>query len=318
MKITGFPALVVSVVVALVVFGAVIPIFADTTQASDTYTNEGYFRMSHYDATTDHTLTWTYEEPNVVTVDNVKVPIDYNVASGQTSIVIDTNFIVRYFTDSAGVVSGVSYLAGVSGTKVATVANNETATFTFTSGTMAADVGSYTGLTNTYTDIYLPTLDGPFTMKKADIDAYMNGDSEIVAYGTTRINSSTGLIGAPGVGLAFNGSIDDGATGFVWRNSDVATLSNIKVNGTEVSSHIDLYMFDSITATATYTETVDDETVTTDTLVTYNYVLVPYEVTAERAVHPDATLTAILDMLPFIIGAGLVVGAVAWFITRKG
>lgn len=48
MDIKAFPALIVGVVVALVLAGAVLPVFAETTSATDTFTNEGYYSMNRY------------------------------------------------------------------------------------------------------------------------------------------------------------------------------------------------------------------------------------------------------------------------------
>ena len=65
MDIKAFPALIVGVVVALVLAGAVLPVFAETTSATDTFTNEGYYRMSAFDGANNYTIEWVNTKPTV-------------------------------------------------------------------------------------------------------------------------------------------------------------------------------------------------------------------------------------------------------------
>lgn len=309
--------------IGLLVFGligvllcvAFIPMIEDTTSATDTYHNDGYFRMTHYGIDEDVTLTWDVTKPKVVVVNDVEVPINYNVTNGQVTIVADTNFIVRLNNGASA--TSVSYIGPTGAAHTATIS----AEFVFSNGdlavTMVVDSGSV-DYTATYENIYVPSLDGPYIMKMYDRPAYVNADSHIFAYGMTRINTSTGVMPAPGVGLEFDGNIDDGITGRVWRYGNFpTTLSNETINSTIESSHVDLYKFESITATATLSETVDEQTVTTDTEVTYNCLLVLYEVTAERTIHADNTLATIINLLPLIAMIGLFMFLVGEFLYTR-
>ena len=311
--IIGVVGLTVCVIVAATVL---MPILSDATKTTDTYTNEGYYKMSHFDNTTDHSFSWTYESPNVVTVDNQEVVIS-GILNKDVTIIADTNWLVRLSTDASGNVLRLSLVLSSGGTTTASVSDSHTISMTLESGAMSTTFAG-TNKTASYDDVWIISNDGDMIMKKADVDSYLNGDSQVVGYGLTRIrNNAGGLTGSPGVGMMFIGSYDDGITGTVWRGGDNVSLSDETMNTVVDSSHIDLYKFSSITATATLTETVDDETVTTDTAVTYNYVIVPYEVTAERSIHFDTGTNAIINAIPIIIIVAMITMAVGFFLVKR-
>ena len=70
METKGIITVAVTVTVAVIVLaGILMPVLTDATKTEETFTNKGYYRMSHYDSTTDHTFAWDYQTPNVVTDD---------------------------------------------------------------------------------------------------------------------------------------------------------------------------------------------------------------------------------------------------------
>lgn len=308
--------IVAAAIAIIVLAGVLMPALSNATTTETTFTNEGWFRMSQYDTTTDHVISWTYEKPNIITVDNEDVTIGYNISNGQCTVIANTVWLLRYNTDSDGNPSSVVFLYGSSGTKAATVQDEQTATITLTGGSASVSVGTYTG-THSYDTVYVPDNDGQFTMKKSDKIAYINGDSPIYGFGLTRIKINGGVMGSPGAGFAFIGSYDDGITGSVWRSSNDTTVSDCVCVASEDTTHLDLYKFDKITATATHTDTVDEQTVTTDTELTYNMVIVPYQVTSERAVHLTDSMNVILNVIPIIIIVAVLFGVVAVFILRR-
>lgn len=310
MEIKTIVTVIIAGMLGAVVFAGLLPVFADTSSSETTFTNNGYFRMTHYDDSTDHVLTWSSETYKSVTVDDVVIPIDIGPDNQQVTLIADTNFLVRY--NYSGNAATLTFVGPSGGTYTA----SSSSTITFTSGSVSAVMDSTTR-TSTYTDIYLPSLDGPYSMNKANNTAYLNADSTVIGYGLTRLKDHTGAnTPTPGYGFEFIGSYTDGVTSRVWRGTDV-TLSDASFNADEVNTYRDLYKFNSITATATLEETVDEETFTTDTAVTYTYVLVPYEVTAEKVIHPDGPTAALLNLLPVLIAIGLIVGiAGAIFIKR--
>lgn len=309
-------AILVVAMVGCILVAGFIPVVGESVSATTTFENDGYFRMTHYGTDADVVLTWSVDNPTQVVVNDVVVPVNYDVVGGAVTVVADTNFISRLNSPSSGY--SLSYIGVGGGTHTATVS----ASYTFSNGS-ATIVNTIVGgetetYSATYEDIYVPSIDGEFTMKKYDESAYINEDSFIFAYGNTRIKNSTGgVIASPGIGFEFSGSIADGVEGRVWRGPDTVTVADEQINYASVNGYIDLYSFDSITATATYTETVDDETVTTDTLLTYNYLLVPYQVTAEKAIHADDNTASIISMLPFILIMGIVIMFVGVVLVRR-
>lgn len=307
----------IAAVIGIIVLGSVLmPIMNDATATTDTFTNDGYFRMSQYDTTTDHTITWTYEKPSVLTVDNEDVTINYHAANGQVTVIANSVWLVRMYNDANGNVSGIGFLYGSSGTKLVNVSDNGTASVTLNDGSASVVFGTYTG-TLSYDIVYLPDNDGDYVMSNPNNPMYINSDSNLYGFGLTRIRNSTGVVGSPGVGFAFSGNYTDGITGSVWRGGDLVVVSDCVCNATADNSYKDLLKFESITATATLTETVDDQTVTTDTDLTYNTIIIPNEVSSERSVHFTAGQNAIFAAIPVMIILAVLLGVVALVIRSR-
>lgn len=308
------PIMIVALVIGIImVTTAVLPLASDYSEAK-TFTNEGYFRMSHYDDTTDHTFSWSYENPNYVTVDNVDVKVS-GAVSKDITVVADTNWVIRLSTDSNGDVIRMSIIMSTGGTTSAQVSNSTNASMTLSSGVMSATFGT-SEKSGTYTDLWLPSNDGAYIMKDSDKDAYINADSELVAYGLTRVKNNAGnTTSSPGFGISMIGTYEDGVTSTIWRDENNNTISNETINVSPVSGYIDLYKVSSITATFTLSETVNDETVLTDTPITYNYFIVPYEVTADPD-NPAAykSLVMVIPLMAFVV---LVVAAAAMIYFKK-
>lgn len=310
--------LIITLVVGVILTGALLgPVISDATKTTETYTNDGYFRMAHYDATSDHTMFWTYEKPDTVTVDNVDVKLTYPTTAGSSvTVIADTDWIFRLYVGPSGP-AFIDYIPSTGGVTRATVADSMTLTVTLTSGSMSASFSDGTTKTGTYSDIWLPSNNGDLTMKKADKTAYVLGDSEIVGYGiSSPLNHNGQPISGPGDGIYLTGTYDDGITGTIWRGTNGA-LSDIETHATADDAHKDLYLFDKITATFTLTETVEGETVTTDTALTYNYVIVPYQVTAELSNHLTPGQISLMGAIPVMVIVALLMVAVGAIALRR-
>lgn len=283
----------VGLTVMAVIFSAMLPIMGEVTSAETTFTNDGYFRM---DKITDGNFTflWEYDHPSTFTVNGNSTEFT-NDTSLEISVVCSESFYLRIRANNLSFIYN-----GPGGNMVAD------ATGEYIQISLVENVGTVTDGTNTINltnigDIYHISDTGDYSMKKSNESAYMNGDSQIFNRGMTKVNSHY-------VAFVVSGSVNDGAT----ITASNVTMDNIKMNSTPVNGYVDLYKFDSVTFDATYT---GESGVTP---VTYSYVVVPYEVTADKVIHPDGPTTAILNMLPIIIGAGLLLGAIAFMIvTRK-
>ena len=307
MDIKAFPALIVGVVVALVLAGAVLPVFAETTSATDTFKNTGYFTVDKYTSDDSVIVSWDHTKPDIITVGDTEITVN-SPLNKWVSLVVGDNWYFRYVHTDTQTEIQMSY--GGVGTIGASTQNakdfileceNGTATGTsYLSGEVS------TTQTVAYTEIYVISENGQYyIMKDSDVTATMLKDSEFVGVGQTFISGGACII-------RIEGSINDGATVTVIGSTSPATIDTdtIKINATPKNGYIDCYDLNSIT--------FDINTSGGTTHATYNYFIVPSEVTAEKAIHPDGPLTVILNVLPLLAIAGLVTGAVVWFINRKG
>lgn len=294
---------------ALVFSAALIPAISMATDTEDTLTNKGYFKMSYFDSSDSHTISWTYENPSTLTVDGEDMEIGFKVKNSNVTIVADTNWLLRYYTDGNGAGRAIRYIPSTGNTVDALSDSTHTISLALSGGTLSGTIAG-TSVSSTYTEAYVISEDGEYVMKNANEPAFIKGDSQIFGFGMTALNTSTGVQPSPGTGFKFTGDYDDGVTGSVWRGSVNTSITDINVNVTPVNGYVDLYTFESITATAELTETVSEETVVTETELTYNYVILPAEVTAELAIHADGPTRAILGMIPIIAVLGLLIGIV--------
>ena len=297
---------VVAMVVATVlVVTCAVPIISDSVATEDTYKNEGYFRMAKYTSSDTFVASWDYENPNQITINGVveKLPTSMNVLG--VSIILGDNYYLRYVPRDSAVTlyyDGVGNMTASpeTSTGMTIELGSEYITFQLTGS------ASTTRQVATLTDFYAVNSTGPYVMKDAEKPAYLNGDSSIYGCGRTSLTNNI-------VGTLVTGTIDDGVTVDIWRGVEGTTASNIEVHSTEVSSHIDLYSFESVTFNADYT--YEDTDYSPD--LTYSYVVVPYQITAERSVHVDGPTGDILAVIPILMVLGIVIGAVALFLTTR-
>lgn len=299
MDIKGFPALIVGVVVALVLAGAVLPVFAETTSAEATFTNDGLIRMEKITNEDNLTATWSYSDPYALNVNGVRIILP-NSASIALTVVGSIDIILRYTPGTGGTSTQMIGFIGNS-TIQASTDNQRDITITISEGNISVTNG-VTSASAVFEYAFIVSNDGAYTMKNPNDSVYILTDSEIYGFGRTWLPSSSvtvnfNIVGSTeGVIVSSFGTVE-------------ATASNININYSVIDSYIDLVNFNSITFDATVTGTDS---------VTYNQVIVPYEVTAEKTIHPDATLSTLLNILPLLAIAGLVTGAVVWFVSRKG
>lgn len=284
--ISKIPVLVVALVIGIVlVTSAVVPLASDYSEAK-TFKNAGYYDMT-YTETDSLTFEWEHTAPKQVTINNETVTLPDADATPKTLLCGD-NWLVRYaestnngifvqFYGSSG--SNVSASEGEL-TDLSIVCSNGSVSVTNTADTPAT-------FSTTYTHLYIVTDSGDLVMKDANSPAYLNGDSEIVAMGLSKIGTVSN------VGVMITGTITDGFTWSMFRGSDT-TFSNEAAVTTEVSGYVDLYTLDKLTATATNS--------TGSSNLTYNYFIVPAEVTADPD-NPAAykNLVKVVPLMAFIM-----------------
>lgn len=314
MKLVGY---VVTLTLSIILIATVmVPVISDATTTTETFTNDGYFRMTHYDVddTDSVVVEWTYDNNTVITVDGVEYDLTGPASSGVSAVIISDTAVLRASVAANYNIGNVGYLTDDTSI-YAEVGNSGSISITFSAGSYSGSIvrnGSSTAVSGTYSDLYVPDSEGEYIMKAADASAYVLSDSPILAYGVTVVNTNLSTT-AKGIGIS--GDIDDLEV-TVWRGASGFTYTDPVANYSAVSGYVDLYALDDITFTGTVTETVDDETVTTDTAITYSYFLVPYQVTAELSQHLSDTEITLLSIIPlFLIAA--VLCAVTYVVIRN-
>ena len=299
-------AKIVGLVIALVVVGMVlVPFVTDATTTEATLINNGYMRMAHYDTTEEVTLEWDPATPTIFTVNGEDVPIALDSSLNNLSVTIlgDTNWVVRLDFKSNGDVNRLSYIPANGSAVNATVADNQSVSITMSDGSMSGTMGA-DSISNTYSDIYAPALDGEYVMKKSNESAYIHADSFIFAYGLTFIDAAT-------LGIEISGDYEDGITSSVWRGANNFEISDLTINATPNSKYVGTYDLQNITLNATKLDT------SVVTAVTYSYFLVPYEVTSELSQHASNIEITLYQMIPILVVLGLVVAIVGMFAYNK-
>lgn len=298
MDVKAFPALIVGVVVALVLAGAVLPVFAETTSATDTFINKG-----RYYVTTE------IEEEVTITMD---YDIDNNVRSWYIDNVLLTydNLTGPEYVSKPTVAGTDNYVFRTDGRYRGLNSSTGSSDYTLTVTNEHITKGDFVG--NAPLFIASTEKTGYIMRYSPDTDMYLLGDSKIIGAGYTDVKISDDSNSS--AVITINGNIDDGVTVTTFNTNYTFTVSNIVVNANEVNGYEDLYKFQSVTFDVTYNDGTNDYV----TPCTYSMVVLPSEVTAEKSVHPDGPLSVMLNVLPLLAIAGLVTGAVVWFIHRKG
>lgn len=294
MDIKSISVALVAIMVGAVAFGAMLPIFQDVTATEDTFTNDGFYRMKEIKNGDTWVKisggTWTYNTDDVIIYSN-----------GGYNMVLGDEWCVR----GNGTARGTFVSGGAQDTTV--VSANDVITITGT-GISSNDTPAISGYGGCSTGSYLLT--------DPSKSVYVKPDTPIYATGTTEISAS-------GSGLFhIEGTIKDGFTITAYSvysttPYDSITTSNVVVNYSPVSGYVELYKLDSITFDIEAVKTIEGTPTTYTTSATYNSYVVPYEVTAERAIHGDSGFNTIVNLIPLVIGMGLLLIAVWWFVVRK-
>lgn len=294
-------AAITATVVIIVLAGCLMPVMEDATATSDTFKNDGYFYVEEYSGSDiTYSASWVHTNPDVITINGEDVSLDYG-SNVLTSILLGENFLVRWDPYNKALVA----FYGTNPQLVATLADGIDLTMEYSDGVLTISNTASTPVTRSITtdDFYSIANEGDYVMKKSDVAAYMTSpDSLIYGAGRTGFNNSI-------ICTTVSGTIDEVSVS-IWRGD--ATASNIQINKTEVSGYEDLYKFDSVSFVATSTS---DSTVSQT--VTYSYVVVPAEVTAERSVHFTDSENAILGIVPVMLIIALLVAIVALVIRNR-
>lgn len=306
MEIKKFLTVAIVASVVALIFGAILPVFADTSASEDTLTNKGFMDAKYLNENTESVITWEYTNPTILNIDGTEVNIS-EIPSTYSAITItfSNDWFIRAVKDTGLILykTGTSSASAIEG---ATVTSEKNFSMEISSGIANIIIGE-----NTYNyaisgDGLIVTTDNdaPYTIKKSTDIAYLNGDS--VVYGVGRTDRALNVSGSS-FNAIFKATVDDGVTPISY--SPQWTVTDSSVTYTENSNYKDLYNMTAFNVSLMATENSGT--------VTYNQIFVPSEVTAERSVHMDGTLSALFNLLPLLIGFGLVIGVAGIVISRR-
>lgn len=302
MKGTNLLTLVITLTIGIIFAGSLLmPVINDATTTEKTFTNEGYYYMQNLSAESDEEIVVEYTKtPFGITYNGE--PIDVSMLDGTkryTLATAGTDWVIRF--TSAGWVGlqgiGTSFNFGNS--------NNEKVTITFSEGTVTAvtEAGTTSTYTTTYDSlwVYSPTPTD-WVMKKMDAPAYMLKDSQFFNNGVTEISQWNEVV-------KIGGTVESWDAEVVYPAGITTTLSDETTDATSMDKYVDLYSLNKITFK------INDGTSTADAV--YSYFIVPASVTAELSQHLDKGEIAIMNAIPFLIIAALVVMAAGAIYLRR-
>lgn len=291
----------------MVMFYFAVPLLADSGSSETTFTNDEYFiTMDKVNAEDTHTITWEKTNPNVIVVDDVEVTPDWNsitIFAEEDNLLRCTKATTGYYLNFVGATQPTGY-GNINDKSISVTIANGTITF---NGVTSSD-NTYT-TSSTFTVGYLinPNNTGAysFVLKTPDAKAYVLGDSEIYGIGFSNVGGVWQNI------FTVSGTIADG----IEVNLVSTTLPNEPVISNEttvyssVAGYKNLYQFEKETFTASYDGT--------DTPLTYSYVIVPSSVAAEKNVHLDDASQGMVNIIPIVLMAALLLGIVAYAVRAR-
>lgn len=287
----------------LVFASLLIPVVDQATATTDTFNNNGYFKMSEITEDTDTTIVWNYTDPTKLNINGEEVNVDIPIGL-RVSIVGADSTIIRYFHPTAEnwgiqMYSSAGYIQ-------ASIADSTNMTISINNLTISADNGNTTksiGITQGY--VIDPA--GVWIMKDTNNPAYIHkNDSVMILAGITNIP------GAGDTGLYAEGTITDGLDfTYVPTSSTVPAVSfgEVTFNYAEVAGYIDLVSLSSCVFDITNNGTTGT--------ATYSYFIVPATVTAEKAIHADEPTREVLEIMPLILIAGLIIGVLGYAVYSR-
>lgn len=300
--------LIITLVVGVILTGALLgPVISDASETERTFTNAGYFTMDKYALDEEITVSWDHSNPDVVTVGDETINITAPIGKW-VSIVVGDNWYFRYIHTNADVREVQMSYGGVA-TITASTSDGTDITLECSEGTATGTVYTAgvagTPKTVSYTELYVISENGKYyIMKDSDAAATMLKDSEFIGVGQTFLSGGASII-------KVEGTIEDGATvtiigSTVTANVDTDTIS---VNATPKSGYIDCYDLSSIT--------FDVTTSGGTTHATYNYFIVPAEVTAELSNHLTPGQISLMGAIPVLVIVALLMVAIGGIALRR-
>lgn len=289
------------------VTAVILPLSSEYSEAK-TFKNDGYFYLNNIlsDDTETHTISWDSTDSKILTVDGEDMDItSWGLASYQQVTVFATETdLFRLGVQSAN--AGLSWVQ-IRGSTInyAQASSNFDATISAGAASILID-SDETPKELSYSSAYIISPDvGDYVMKKSNEPAYMLKDSIFYNLGYTVISYGGGNDNTV---MLVAGDMESASVQVVRQSTaNDITITDLEIDNTSISGYVDLYKFNKVTFTATENST--------DNTVTYSYVIVPAEVSADPD-NPAAykSLVMVIPLMSFVV---LVVAAAAMIYLKK-
>lgn len=283
---TNILTLAITLTVGIILAGSLLmPVLSDATTTEKTFINEGSpFMLADTD---DHTIVIGVDTDSNITIttdDETDIVPDLTLYGSATILYAEDSFI-RLLSDGKVMAYGKTSQSNNDNATLGYASTGVTITISGTTATFDVS-GSDRTISNVQAFI---AHEGPYVLTSTP---YIDEDS--VVYGAG-LSSSGGATGA----LCFYGTIDDITAKGLWPSGRIAKIDTI--NSTAVAGYVGLQEITSIVLA--WGDGVYDKS------ATYTYFLAPASVTVELSQHLTPGEIAILNALPVLIIAALVVMA---------
>ena len=301
MEKTNLLTLAITLTVGIILAGSLLmPVINDATETERTLTNEGYYRMAQ--VAEDHTISWDHTAPKIITIDDEDKDLSsLDFSQWNYTIFGGYDFLMRMSSTGIQVYIGQVGATNTFLSANTTNGNDITATITTSSVEFNVTNAGVDVLSQALTlteDTYIIDDSGDYVMKTRESGAYIKDKSSIILLmGVTR------TYGTNDVSLFASGTVEDGLDFNLYRGVATypATIESTTFDATENASYKGVSQLNKITIV------VEQNSV--DYNFVYSYFLVPYEITAELSQHLSSGEIAIMNAIPFMIIAALVVMA---------
>ena len=281
--------LAITLTVGIILAGSLLmPVISDATETERTFTNSGLGEYRFIESTEDYKLEWTYADPSKVVINGTTV----EAISGNTILAMG-DFTVRMGLSTTTGYAQLIVANNESGI-TANVSDSRNFSFTYEAGTITITNGVTTKTLDSDGFYALVPENGTHTMKQPTDTVYLNANTSLMVMGLTGVGSQWNT------GYLLDGTITN-YTVEQWTGVTSYPATNVSDDSAKIDGYVDLY------SVKKFTWDIDNNGTTQS--VTYDYFIVPKEVTAELANHMTPGEIAIMNAIPVMIIVALVVMA---------
>lgn len=287
---------VISIAVAIIVLMSMIPLISEGTSATKTFVNEGVPFAEPDEGTHTIVLDSTGMKTDGESVTGLQM-----LYGNSVSILYFEGNVVRWDTSGNVQVIGNTNMSG----QRRVIGNTQTDTITFNISGSTVTASGNTENPNVIIGSSLlayPTADQDAKYRQGTQHYYTEDTNLIIAGGF----SNTEVSGQ--VALVMTGTVDDITADFVWYYSVPATVQDIDVQTSNVTTNLN--QIDKILVTMDITATGDDYE------LTYTQFLSEATGSYDNPYYGGSTIATLIGLIPLLMMVGIMLTAIGLFIAK--